>query len=113
MKKTHKPKATVATKIKARKTDSPVVKAQDEAAEAAVAVQEKPDRQVSKQNLIIDMLKDSKGATVVELADATGWQKHSIQGAMSGALKKKLGLTIISEKEAERGRVYRIAAGRA
>jgi hypothetical protein len=39
---------------------------------------------------------------------ATGWQSHTVRGAMAGALKKRLGLTITSEKE-ERGRVYRIA----
>ena len=38
----------------------------------------------------------------------TGWQAHSVRGALSGALKKKLGLIIISAKT-EAGRVYRIA----
>jgi hypothetical protein len=43
---------------------------------------------------------------------ATGWQAHSVRGAMSGALKKKLGLIIESEKAAA-GRVYRIVDSRA
>ncbi len=40
---------------------------------------------------------------------ATGWQAHSVRGAMSGAIKKKLGLTILSEKSEGR-RIYRIPA---
>ena len=39
----------------------------------------------------------------------TGWQPHTVRGIVSGTLKKKLGLTVVSAKE-ERGRVYRIAA---
>src|SRR5262244_3353181 len=39
---------------------------------------------------------------------ATGWQRHTVRGVFSGTLKKKLGLTLASAKEA-RGRVYRIA----
>ena len=49
------------------------------------------------------------GATVDEVASATGWQRHTVRGVFSGTLKKKLGLTLASAKE-ERGRVYRIAA---
>ena len=46
--------------------------------------------------------------TIDETVEATGWQAHTVRGAMSGALKKKLGLTITSEKVADRGRIYRI-----
>jgi hypothetical protein len=63
---------------------------------------------VTKQAVLIDLLKRPQGATIDEMVEATGWQKHTIRGAMSGALKKRLGLTITSDKE-ERGRVYRIA----
>jgi len=63
----------------------------------------------TKLALLIDLLKRKTGATVEEAAKATRWQKHSVRGAMSGALKKKLGLTINSTEEA-RGRVYRVAA---
>lgn len=67
---------------------------------------EKPKRE-TKQQLLIDLLKRDEGATLDEIVEATGWQKHTARGAMSGALKKRLGLTITSEKE-ERGRVYKI-----
>ena len=62
---------------------------------------------VTKQQIMIDMLSRPEGATIEELAEATQWLGHTVRGAMSGALKKKLGLTITSEKEDQRGRVYR------
>ena len=61
-------------------------------------------RENTKQAKLIGMLEN--GATVDEIAAATGWQKHTVRGAMAGALKKRLGLTITSEKVEGRGRVY-------
>ena len=63
----------------------------------------------SKQDGVIAMLRRPEGATIEEVASATGWQRHTVRGVFSGTLKKKLGLTLASAKE-ERGRVYRIAA---
>ena len=54
------------------------------------------------------MLKRPEGATVPEIIAATNWLAHTIRGAMAGALKKKLGLQITSEKVEGRGRVYRV-----
>jgi hypothetical protein len=62
----------------------------------------------TKQALLIDLLKRKDGATIDELVQATGWQAHSVRGAISGTLKKKLGLAVTSEKVEGRGRVYRI-----
>jgi hypothetical protein len=61
----------------------------------------------TKQAIVVDMLRRPEGATIAELVDATGWKTNTVRGAFAGALKKKLGLTITSEKEGERGRVYR------
>src|SRR5262249_15541814 len=61
----------------------------------------------SKQDEVVALLRRPEGATVDEVANATGWQRHTVRGVFSGTLKKKLGLTIASAKEA-RGRVYRI-----
>ncbi len=69
-------------------------------------------RSGTKQALLIDLLKRKKGATIEEVVEATGWQAHSVRGAISGALKKKLGLAVTSEKAQARGRVYRIAGTR-
>jgi len=68
---------------------------------------ETKSKPVTKQQTLIDMLKRPQGATLDEIVEVTGWQKHTARGAMSGALKKRLGLCISSKKE-ERGRVYRI-----
>ena len=40
---------------------------------------------------------------------ASGWQAHSVRGAIAGTLKKKLGLVVSSER-GEEGRVYRIVS---
>jgi Protein of unknown function (DUF3489) len=71
--------------------------------------QESDTKPLSKQDAVIAMLQRPEGATVDEVATAMGWQRHTVRGLFSGALKKKLGLTLASAKE-ERGRVYRIAA---
>lgn len=63
----------------------------------------------TKLALLVDLLRAGDGASIDEIVAATGWQAHSVRGAISGALKKKLGLTVASEKQDDRGRVYRIA----
>ncbi|MCX7559687.1 DUF3489 domain-containing protein [Sulfitobacter sp. F26204] len=65
-------------------------------------------REGTKQATLITMLRASDGATIAEIMAATGWQSHTVRGAMSGALKKKLGLEVTSEKVEDRGRVYRL-----
>ncbi len=67
-------------------------------------------RQGTKQALLIDLLKRKKGATIEESVEATGWQPHSVRGAISGTLKKKLGRAVTSEKPDDGPRRYRIAA---
>jgi hypothetical protein len=66
------------------------------------------EKRPSKQDAVIAMLRRPEGATVDEVASATGWQRHTVRGVFSGTLKKRLGLTLASAQE-ERGRVYRIA----
>ena len=67
-------------------------------------------RKGTKQETLIEMLRAEGGATIDEIVAATGWQPHTVRGAMSGALKKKLGLHVTSEKVENRGRVYRLPA---
>ena len=66
-------------------------------------------RDGSKQAQLIAMLRRAKGATVDEIAEALSWQPHTVRGAIAGALKKKLGLDVLSDKVEGRGRIYRIA----
>lgn len=72
-----------------------------------------PRRRGSKQALMIELLQRPEGATIQEVVEATDWQPHSVRGAISGLLKKKLGLAVETEKVEGRGRVYRIAGSTA
>ena len=66
----------------------------------------------TKQSVLIELLSRRDGATIAEAVKATGWQPHSVRGAISGTLKKKLGLAVTSDKIEGRGRVYRISRKR-
>ncbi len=92
-----------------RRTKKPAARKSTNGKSAAV-------RQGTTQALLIDLLKRKKGATIAEAVDALGWQPHSVRGAISGTVKKKLGLNVTSAAIEGRGRVYQIApraAGRA
>jgi cell division septation protein DedD len=72
--------------------------------EAAGEPSPKPTpRTGTKQAQMIEMLKRPEGATVEQIAEATSWQHHTIRGAISGALKKKLGLTVEATRTREVG----------
>ena len=62
----------------------------------------------SKPDNIIALLRRPTGASLDELMTATGWQRHSVRGVLSGVVRKKRGLNVISAREGDR-RVYRIA----
>ena len=66
-------------------------------------------RENTKQAQIIAMLQRPEGATISQIVEVTGWQPHTVRGTFAGAFKKKLGLTIVSDKPQGGERVYRIA----
>ena len=66
-------------------------------------------RDNSKQAEVIRMLQRPEGATIGQIVLATGWQAHTVRGTFAGAFKKKLGLTLTSDKTQGGERVYRIA----
>lgn len=68
----------------------------------------KPAAAKTKQQVCLDLLNRPEGATLQELQAATGWQQHSVRGFMAGAVKKKLGLTLLSQKPDGGPRRYRI-----
>ena len=81
------------------------------AAETTAAPAKTPrTRENSKQAQMIELLKRPDGATLNQLVEVTGWQAHTVRGAMAGALKKKLGLTITSDKATGQERTYRISS---
>jgi hypothetical protein len=64
-------------------------------------------RAKSKQDAVVALLNRPQGATLAVIIDATGWQSHSVRGFLAGVARKKLGLTLQSERtDAER--VYRV-----
>lgn len=79
---------------------------QDAPAEADPAPKARTPRTGTKQAKLIEMLRADGGATIDEIVAATSWQPHTVRGAFAGALKKKLGLEVTSEKVEGRGRVY-------
>jgi hypothetical protein len=66
------------------------------------------ERKGSKKATILELLRRPKGASLTEIAKATHWQNHSIRGFLSGALRKKMGLSVESSKNESGERRYRI-----
>ncbi|MDB5446190.1 MAG: hypothetical protein JWQ97_1507 [Phenylobacterium sp.] len=100
------------TAAKLRKTTRRGPKAQPLPAAASSAADQTPPptgAPAGKLGRVISLLRRPAGANITELMDATGWQAHSVRGAIAGAIKKKLGLQVLSTKS-EAGRVYRIEA---
>ena len=62
----------------------------------------------SKKDLVVAMLDAAEGVTLAQIMAATGWQKHSVRGFLSGAVGKKMGLAVVSSKPKDGERVYRI-----
>lgn len=90
-------------------TESPEQQSDEPTETTSAAAHPARYRTGTKQDALIKMLSAPEGATIEEIATALAWAPHTARGAMSGALKKRLGLTITSEKIEGRGRAYRIA----
>ena len=63
----------------------------------------------TKLAAIIDAMRNPGGATIAQMMAGTGWQAHSVRGAISGMVRKRLGCEVITEKGADGQRAYRIA----
>jgi hypothetical protein len=79
-------------------------------ADTATAVREQRNRKPKTKLAQLEaMLRRPNGATIEQISKALVWQAHSVRGVMSGALKKKQGLTITNERTDDGRRLYRIA----
>ncbi len=70
-------------------------------------------RAESKQAEVISLLNRPQGVTIAAIMQKTGWQQHSVRGFFAGIVRKRLGLTLDSEKKEGADRVYRIVTGKA
>ena len=63
----------------------------------------------TKLATIIDCLRQPSGATFAQMMANTSWQAHTVRGAISGMVRKKLGCQVLVEKGTDGQRAYRIA----
>ena len=69
----------------------------------------RPIRPGTKLASIIDAMRHPGGATIAQMMAGTGWQAHTVRGAISGMVRKRLGYQIVSKKGLDGQRAYRIA----
>jgi hypothetical protein len=91
-----------ASKKASKKDAKPAAKKTPKAKDAAAT-----PREGSKKQTVLLLLARKDGATMAEIADATGWQNHSIMGFISGNVTKKMGLVVESSKNEAGERTYR------
>ena len=103
------PAETKSSERPGRARRSSAKKAAAPSAKATSSGRPNPD---SKQDRVVALLQQPRGATLDVLVNATGWQKHSVRGFLAGTVRKKLKLPLISEK-VDGIRTYRIGASRA
>lgn len=80
----------------------------DTSSETCSGLKRPAQREGTKQAKLIELLKRPSGASIADIAELISWQAHSIRGAISGGLSRKLGLTIVSEKSETGARIYKI-----
>lgn len=87
-----------------------VRRTQRPAAEVSVSPPQIKPKVSTKADLLVVLLRRPAGITAAQMSEATGWQIHSVRGFIAGAVKKKLGLAVATEK-VDGQTVYRIVDG--
>lgn len=103
-----KPKRRKSTKASQASDGGPTRDASAAAAKSPKASPRLGETRQSKLDLVLKKLRLAKGATIETLMEATGWQAHSVRGFLSAVVKKKLGLTLVSDVGKDGVRRYRI-----
>jgi hypothetical protein len=101
---------SVALALKLTKAGREAVGGKGKARSKKPATPAQRERGDTKQAKVIAMLTRPAGATVEQIVKATDWQPHTVRGFFAGALKKRLGIEVTSEKTEDGKRVYRIAS---
>ena len=83
--------------------------ATDRADTAADSAGPRAPREGTKLATLVELLRQPEGATMAEMTEATGWQQHTVRGALAASVKKKLGLEVVSDKPQGQDRRWRIA----
>ena len=68
-----------------------------------------PPRDGSKIATVLALLRQQGGTTIANISAATGWQSHTVRGALAGAVGRRMGLKVISHKEKGEARRYHLA----
>lgn len=83
--------------------------APDSADTLAASAAPRAPREGTKLAALVSLLRQPDGATMAEMTEATGWQQHTVRGALAASVKKKLGLEVVSDKPRGQDRRWRIA----
>ena len=95
------------TTAASRPANSP--RARKESTRSHPAAGSKSAARTSKSDQVLALLKRAGGATLDDLMKATRWQSHSVRGFLSGAVRRRMGLTVVSDLNEKGFRRYRIA----
>lgn len=77
-------------------------------AETSERIAAETNKTTTKSAQVLTLLHRRTGATIAQIQGATGWQAHSVRGFISGTVKKKLGLSVTSDRDKDGERRYRI-----